>query len=190
MSCGISLHSLHRQNQTPARSKKHGNRPNGKRLRDFATRSRKWPTVRSIRPSTNTTQRVQNSAARLVTKTMRREHITPAMIELRWLSVRQRIEYKLLLFTFNSLHGLAAPYLAELLSRHQPTRSLRYADAHLLVEPRSNLKTQDDRAFSHAAPCLWNNLPLAMGVTDSQKLFKNQLKTILFKRAFVFKLLH
>ena len=135
-------------------------------------------------------QRVQNSAARLVTKTMRREQITPAMIELRWLSVRQRIEYKLLLFTFNSLHGLAAPYLAELLSRHQPTRSLRYADAHLLVEPRSNLKTQHDRAFSHAAPCLWNNLPLAMGVTDSQKLFKNQLKTILCKRAFIFKLLH
>ena len=53
MSCGIFLHSLHRQNQTHSRSKNYGN--NGKRLRDFATRSRKWPTVRSVRPSTNTT---------------------------------------------------------------------------------------------------------------------------------------
>ena len=129
-------------------------------------------------------QRVQNSAARLVTKTKRREHITPALIELHWLPVRQRIEYKLLLLTFNSLHGLAAPYLAELLSRHQPTRSLRSADAHLLVVPRSNLSTQGDRAFSHAAPRLWNNLPLAMRITDSQNIFKKQLKTLLFKRAF------
>ena len=131
-------------------------------------------------------QRVQNSAARLVTKTKRREHITPALIELHWLPVRHRIEYKRLLFTFNSLHGLAAPYLAELLSRHQPTRSLRSADAHLLVVPRSNLSTQGDRAFSHAATptCLWNNLPLAMRVTDSQNIFKKELKTLLFKRAF------
>ena len=80
--------------------------------------------------------------------------------------------------TFNSLHGLAAPYLAELLSRHQPTRSLRYADAHLLVEPRSNLKTQDDRAFSHAAPCLWNNLPLAMGVLTLRNC--SRINSILF----------
>ena len=129
-------------------------------------------------------QRVQNSAARLVTKTKRREHITPALIELHWLPVRQRIEYKLLLLTFDSLHGLAAPYLAELLSRHQPTRSLRSADAYLLVVPRSNLSTQGDRAFSHAAPRLWNNLPLAMRTTDSQNIFKKQLKTLLFKRAF------
>ena len=68
-------------------------------------------------------QRVQNSAVRLVTK--RRQHIMPVLIELHWLPVKQRIEYKLLLLTFNSLHGLTALYLAELLSRHQPTRSLR-----------------------------------------------------------------
>ena len=129
-------------------------------------------------------QRVQNSAARLVTKTKRRQHITPVLIELHWLPVRHRIEYKVLLLTFNSLHGLAAPYLSDLLSRHQPTRSLRSVDAHLLVVPRSNLCSQGDRAFSHAAPRLWNNLPLVMRATNSQNIFKKQLKTILFKRAF------
>ena len=111
-----------------------------------------------------------NSAVRLVTKTKRRQHITPVLIELHWLPVRHRIEYKLLLLTFNSLRGLAAPYLAELLSRHQPTRSLRSADAHLLVVPRSNLCSQGDRAFSNAAPRLWNNLPLVMRATDSQHI--------------------
>ena len=77
-----------------------------------------------------------------------------------------------------------APYLSDLLSRHQPTRSLRSADAHLLVVPRSNLCSQGDRAFSHAAPRLWNNLPLAMRAIDSQDIFTKQFKTILFRRAF------
>ena len=98
-------------------------------------------------------RRVQNSAARVVTKTKRWEHITPALIELHWLPGRQRIEYKLLLLTFNSLNGLAAPYLAELLSRHQPTRSLRSVDAHPLVEPAaiSILKvTELSRTQRHA----------------------------------------
>ena len=44
-------------------------------------------------------QRVQNSAARLVTKTKRRQHITPVLIELHWLPVRHRIEYKLAVTT-------------------------------------------------------------------------------------------
>ena len=128
-------------------------------------------TPNSIHPSSQL-QRVQNSAARLVTNTKRREYTTPVLIELHWLLVRQRIEYKLLLLTFNSLHDLAAPDVAELLSRHQSTRSLRSTDAHLLVVPRSNLCTQGDR--SHAAPRLWNNLPLAMRETDSQNIFKKQ----------------
>ena len=129
-------------------------------------------------------KRVQNSAAHLVTKTKRRQQITPVLIELHWLPVRHRIEYRLLLLTFNSLHGLTAPYLSELLSRHQPTRSLRSADTHLLVVPRSNICSQGDRAFSNAAPRLWNNLPLVMRATNSQNIFKKQLKTILVKRAF------
>ncbi|KAI0219460.1 hypothetical protein LSAT2_029013 [Lamellibrachia satsuma] len=61
---------------------------------------------------------------------------------------------------------------------------LRSADAHLLEVPRSKLCTQGDRAFSHAAPCLWNNLPLAVRTADCHNSFKKQLKTLLFKRAF------
>ena len=126
-------------------------------------------------------QRVQNSATRLVTKTKRQDHSTPALIDLHWLPVRHRIEYKLPLLTFNTLHGLAAPYLAELLNRHQPTRSLRSADAHLLVVPRSNLCSQVDRAFSHAAPRLWNNLPRCVQLTPRTS---SRNMHFLFKRHF------
>ena len=127
---------------------------------------------------------MQNAAARLITRTKRCDHITPVLIDLHWLPMKQCIEYKLLILTFRSLHSLAASYLTDLLMRHHPTGTLRSADAHLLEVPHSKLCTQGDRAFSHAAPRLWNNLPLAMRAADCHNSFKKQLKTLLFKRAF------
>ena len=129
-------------------------------------------------------QRVQNAAARLITKTKKQDHVTAVLIDLHWLPIKQRIEYKLLLLTFRSLHELAASYITDLLIRYEPTRPLRSADAHLLEVPRCRLHTQGEKAFSSAAPRLWNNLPLAMRATDSLSSFKKQLKTFLFKRAF------
>ena len=78
------------------------------------------------------------------------------------LPIKQRIEYKLLLLTFRSLHGLAASYISDLLIRYEPTHALCFANAHLLEVPRCRLRTQGEKAFSSAAPRLWNNLPLAM----------------------------
>ena len=129
-------------------------------------------------------QRVQNAAARLITKTKKHDLITALLIDLHWLPIKQRIEYKLLLLTFRSLHGLAVSYITYLLIRYEPTRALRSADAHLLEVPRCRLRTQGEKAFTIAAPRLWNNLPLAMHATDSLSSFKKQLKTFLFKTAF------
>ncbi len=50
-------------------------------------------------------QVVQNAAARLLTNTKRREHITPILAHLQWLPVRFRIHFKILLITFKALHG-------------------------------------------------------------------------------------
>ena len=126
-------------------------------------------------------QRVQNAAARLITKTKKHDHITAVLIDLHWLPIKQRIEYKLLLLTFRRV---AASYIIDLLIRYELTRALRSADAHLLEVPRCRLRTQGEKAFSGAAPRLWNNLPLAMRATDFLSSFKKQLKTFLFKRAF------
>jgi len=57
-------------------------------------------------------QCVQNAAARLVTGTRRCEHITPALRQLHWLPVRQRIQYKLASLAFHVLSGLVPDYLA------------------------------------------------------------------------------
>jgi len=58
-------------------------------------------------------QGIQNAAARLVTGTGRREHITPVLRRLHWLPVRQRVEFKLALLIHKSLLGQLPPYLAD-----------------------------------------------------------------------------
>jgi len=47
----------------------------------------------------NRLQRIQNSAARIVTNTRKHDHITPILQKLHWLLVRQRIYFKILLIT-------------------------------------------------------------------------------------------
>jgi len=97
-------------------------------------------------------QRVQNSAARLITKTSKREHITPVLAELHWLPVRQRIIFKLLVFVFKALHGLGPVYLQELVHRYQPARDLRSISTRHLVVPKTRTTSYGDRAFCVAGP--------------------------------------
>ncbi len=80
-------------------------------------------------------QMVQNAAAHLLTGTRKHEHISPILASLPWLPIHFRINFKILLFTFKSLNGLAPPYLSELLQPYTPHRSLRSADQLLLSVP-------------------------------------------------------
>ena len=131
-------------------------------------------------------QLVQNAAARLLTGTKKREHITPVLAALHWLPVHFRIDFKILLFTFKSLHGLAPSYLADLVKPYIPERALRSANQHLLIPPNrpNGLRSRGDRAFAAAAPRLWNSLPLAIRCTNSIESFKSQLKTYFYSLAF------
>ena len=85
-------------------------------------------------------QRVQNAAARLITKTKKHDHITAVLIDLHWLPIKQQIEYKLLLLTFRSLHGLAASYITDLLIRYQPTCALRSAGGSTMQTTYAGIK--------------------------------------------------
>lgn len=129
-------------------------------------------------------QMVQNAAARLLVGVKKREHITPILASLHWLPVRFRIDFKILLFVFKCLHGLAPPYLSDLLHPYAPSRSLRSADLSLLTVPKTKRKLRGDRAFSVAAPKLWNDLPLYIRQAESLSAFKSSLKTYLFSLAF------
>jgi hypothetical protein len=66
-------------------------------------------------------QRVQNTAARLISRKQKHEHITPVLVSLHWLPVQYQIKYKILLYTFKALNNLAPVYLQELVNAYQPT---------------------------------------------------------------------
>ena len=72
----------------------------------------------------NKLQRIQNAAARLVSLTKKRDHITPVLFQLHWLPVRQRIIFKLLRLTFKTLNGQSAAYISDLVTLYQPQRTL------------------------------------------------------------------
>ena len=129
-------------------------------------------------------QIVQNAAARLLTGTRKYEHITPILASLHWLPIHFRVHFKIILFVFKSLNGLAPPYLTELLHPYAPTRSLRSADQLLLRVPKTKRKLRGDRAFAVAAPKLWNDLPLHIRQASTLSVFKSLLKTHLFSLAF------
>ena len=130
-------------------------------------------------------QVVQNDAARLVSRTSRREHITPVLHQMHWLPVRQRITHKLLSLTFKALHSETAPlYLHDLLQQRQPSRVLRSSSAPIqLVQPRTT-KLVGERAFAVAAPKLWNTLPDAIRGASTLATFKKRVKTFLFRQHF------
>ncbi len=122
-------------------------------------------------------QRVQNSAARVVTRTRKYEHITPVLMDLHWLPVEQRIKYKILLLTYKSFNGMAPKYLSDLLQRHNPTAQLRSASKHLLVPPKVNPKRYGESSFKSASPRLWNSLPENVRASSSLDSFEIRLKT-------------
>lgn len=129
-------------------------------------------------------QMVQNSAARLITGTRRREHITPVLYRLHWLPIRQRIEFKLLLLVYRAVHHLGPAYISSLVTSYTPTRSLRSAEQGLLTVPRYHLEHYGRRSFSVAGPILWNALPHAVRHANCVATFKSLLKTHLFRQAF------
>ena len=77
---------------------------------------------------------------------------------LHWFLMEQRTVFKVLLLTCKAINNLASPSISQLLVRYNPPRSLRSAGKHLLEVPKACLKTHGDRAFSVAAPKLWNDL--------------------------------
>ena len=59
-------------------------------------------------------QRVQNAAARLVVMQGKFCHIIPVLLQLHWLPVLFRINFKILLLTFKAIHKLAPSYINDL----------------------------------------------------------------------------
>ena len=134
-------------------------------------------------------QTVQNSAARLVKRVKKYEHVTPLFIELHWLRINQRILFKILLMVFKALNYQAPVYIRNLIHRYNPgVEGLRSSDPDLLLLRREDTPTTTQtygmRAFNIHAPILWNSLPRDIRQAPDISAFKSRLQTHLFSNQF------
>ena len=128
-------------------------------------------------------QRIQNYAAKIVCKATYGDHATPYLMSLHWLPVYARIQFKVLVHTYNCLHGTAPKYVSDLVKHYIPTHSLRSENQLKLVETRSKSR-YGDHSFTIVAPVLWNCLPLKIKIAESVIDFKKLLKTFLFTQEY------
>ena len=141
----------------------------------------------------NQLQQIQNSLARVVTRTPRFSHITPVLKSLHWLKIEQRIEYKIASITYTLLQENSPTYLSDkiMLQPYRPTRSSSFVT---LQRSSVGLET-GKRSFTYAAPYLWNSLPPTMRQPScdhsipgrlalTSHSFHRQLKTHLFAHSY------
>ena len=129
---------------------------------------------------------VLRAAARLVLQLPRTSHVTNELRDrLHWLDIRPRIEFKLCVITYRSIHGLAPTYLANsciLVSSHPGRSGLRSAANGDMYIPACKSATLGSRAFDISGPRAFNSLPVETRNCDSLPAFRKKLKTVLFAR--------
>ena len=136
---------------------------------------------------TDRLQRIQNQCARILTKSPRREHITPVLMKLHWLKIQDRIIYKMLMLTYKSYYNMAPPYLCELINKKESHVNTRLGtDHHQLIMPPISKDCSDtflERSFIYAAPCEWNKLSEHIR-TSNFDCFRKSVKTMLFTQQY------
>jgi hypothetical protein len=113
------------------------------------------------RSSLDPLQQVKNAAARLLFQLGPQDHVTPSLIQLQWLPVQYRVQFKLCSFMHTIHNGKSPAYLSDIVqaTSTRSTRSgLRSAATTNNILPRLRTKF-GERPFSHADPAAWNALP-------------------------------
>ena len=133
-------------------------------------------------------QSVMNRCARLIFSLPPRVPTTRFLIELHWLPIRARVEFKVCLIVFKALKFNQPKYIVDLLSApndgdHVTLRSSN--DPYRLAEPRAvQERAYAERSFVYAAPRLYNRLPVQVKQQTSILSFKTHLKSFLFSQAY------
>jgi len=135
----------------------------------------------------NRLQAVINTAARLICSARKSEHITPMLMDLHWLRIEERIQYKLCVLVFKCKHSLAPAYLSEQLQQVAQLESrqrLRSSSSSAFVVPATRRSTLGDRSFSAAGTRAWNSLPSTVTAASTLSSFHRYLKSHLFTKSF------
>ena len=124
-------------------------------------------------------QRVQNTAARLITNTRKYDRISPVLYELHWLPAFYRIHFKISIIAFKAIHGMSPSYIGDLvIVRSCSTYSLRSNYSIVLERPMGRmLASLGTRSFYAAAPTVWNSLPAHIHEIESLGALKRRQDT-------------
>ena len=107
--------------------------------------------------------------------------MTPVLRDLHWLPIFKRVQFKILLLVFKSLHCETPSYVCDLLNWYHPNRQLRPANTTSLVPNRRNETiTFGKRLMDTASATLWNFLPDEIKCAPNIMIFRRHLKTFLF----------
>ena len=120
----------------------------------------------------------QLSAARLVFRLSRYDHVSDTPVTLHWLRLAQRVDFKVAVMAFRVLHGLLSPHLNDLVhvADLPGCRRLRSSSSHQLTVPPFRLTTVGRRTFPVAASLLCNSLPSDIQSSPSLPVFYQRLK--------------
>ena len=129
-------------------------------------------------------QVAQNSAVQLIEKLKKYDHVSSSRQQLHWLPIQARIHFKLLMTTWKAIKKQAPQYIQQLIKvRQQQNHNLRSNNKVMLESPSPlNKNKHEERAFSFAAPILWNPLPEYVKNAATLFSFKKNLKTHLFQK--------
>ena len=125
-------------------------------------------------------QYAHNSAARIITKTGKYNHITPVLKILHWIPINKRAEYKRMVLVFNSLHHKGPSYISDILHWYKPARLLRSQSSSSLVPTNGRSIVINRRLLQGGCSRAWNNLPEYIRCVKSFSSFKILLKTYYF----------
>ena len=126
-------------------------------------------------------QKIQNRAARIVTRSQYDHPSKPLLKQLHWLPVRARINFKIAVTVFKCLNNTAPTYLSDMLSIDNPAYALRSAQSVVLRVPRTQT-VMCERSFHVMGPKVWNSLPHNIRESGNEAAFRRQLKTFLFRK--------
>ena len=91
---------------------------------------------------------VQSMAVKTILERNKYVSVREAMMKLHWLPIRERINYKTIMWVFKCLHNPAPQYLCTLFRIKVNTRNLRSSSkAKLLEIPHADRTTYGDRSF-------------------------------------------
>jgi hypothetical protein len=126
-------------------------------------------------------QNIQRTSARLVTRKRKYDPISADLIDLHWLPIKQRIDFKVLVLVYKSIHHQTPQYISDMLQVQPIVRRLRSNSSHRFVELRTHRSIFADKSFSCYAPKIWNQLPELIKCAESVDIFKKLLKHHLFE---------